>query len=81
MTNLQIILGAMELAGVKEEVDTYQGWKRRGYQVDRGQKAKFQTKIWKPCKRGKTEEGENETPKLILVNASFFGKSQVVEAK
>lgn len=80
MTNMQIITGAMVLNGVTEEVDTYAGWKRRGFQVQRGQKAKFQTKIWKPCKAKKSEgEEESEGTRLILVNASFFVKSQVEE--
>lgn len=80
MTNMQIITGAMVLNGVTEEVDTYAGWKRRGFQVQRGQKAKFQTKIWKPCKAKKPEdEEESEGTRLILVNASFFVRSQVEE--
>lgn len=87
MTNLQIIITAMEMNGVKEEVDTYAGWGRRGYQVKKGEKAVFKTKIWKPVRAKnkaadaaeefmKNEDGD----KLILVNASFFGHSQVAAA-
>ncbi len=82
MTNLQIIAGAITLYGITEEVDTYAGWQRRGYQVQRGQKALFNTKIWKPCKwkKVKEESAESETgTPLILVNASFFGLSQVAK--
>ncbi|MCC8157273.1 MAG: hypothetical protein LIO54_08360 [Oscillospiraceae bacterium] len=76
MTNAQIITGEMILNGIMEEVDTYAGWLRRGYQVQKGQKAKFQTKIWKPVK-SKKDEDDTE---LILVKASFFAKSQVAAA-
>lgn len=79
MTNMQIIMGAMVMYGVTEAVDTYAGWKRKGYQVKRGEKAKFNTKIWKPCGKRKAEDNEEDTKKLILVNASFFVKSQVEE--
>lgn len=79
MTNMQIIMGEVTLRGITEEVDTYAGWKARNMQVQKGNKALFQTKIWKPC-YPKDEDGNRaETPKLILVNASFFGRSQVAE--
>ncbi len=82
MTNLQIIAGAVTLYGITEEVDTYIGWQRRGYQVQRGQKALFNTKIWKPCREKKAAEESQkaeEGRRLILVNASFFGVSQVAK--
>lgn len=83
MTNAQIITGEMILNGVMEEVDTYAGWSRRGYQVQKGEKAKFKTRIWKPAKVRKITmvdqdaDGEEKESKLIMVNAAFFGKSQV----
>lgn len=78
MTNLQIIMSEVELHGVTEEVDTYAGWKRRGMQVQKGNKALFQTKIWKPCKQRGDDGGEKaDDSRMILVNASFFGRSQV----
>ena len=83
MTNVQIITGACKLYGVTEDVDTYQGWRRRGKQVRKGSKALFKTRIWKPVKNKSLEameRGEEEDGvKLILVDASFFGKSQVDE--
>lgn len=81
MTNAQIIMTEVALHGVQEEVDTYAGWKRRGYQVQKGNKALFKTRIWKPCKskaKKQDEDGEDES-KLIMVDASFFGLSQVAK--
>ena len=88
MTNAEIITVAMinaELDPMEVDFDTFAGWKRRGFCVKRGQKAVFQTKIWKPCKFKKEEiEQQEETgnteqkrQKLILVNASFFTDEQV----
>lgn len=86
MTNTEIIMGAMKLAGLNpmtDVVDTFAGWKRRGYSVNRGEKAKFATKIWKPTKfktkdeHKKDEDTEDTTKRLILVTASFFTSEQV----
>lgn len=91
MTNAEIILGAMELAELdpmEVEVDTFAGWKRRGYSVKRGEHAVFKTKIWKPSKFKATDEeletmdisqldNDGKYKKLILVNASFFTDEQV----
>lgn len=76
MTNKEIIVGEMVLNGISEEVDTFQGWKRKGYCVTKGSKNLFQTKIWKPCKVKNPKDGEKEK-QLLMVKASFFGKSQV----
>lgn len=83
MTNAMIISNAMELNNIREPVDTYQGWKRRGMQVKKGSKALFKTSIWKPCKVKAEAEDDADAgevkreQKLILVPASFFGVSQV----
>ena len=79
MSNLEILEMEKMLNEVDEEVDTYAGWKRRGYQVKKGSKALFQTKIWKPFyKAYTTEDGEEEEKmRMFKVKASFFGKSQV----
>ena len=49
MTNMQIIMAEVTLRGITEEVDTYAGWQARNMQVQKGNKALFKTKIWKPC--------------------------------
>lgn len=86
MTNMEIIAGAMLLAEISPdvEVDTFAGWKRNGYRVKKGEKASFQTKIWKPCKvKPKSEDDEPVEEKVVnnrrlyLVNASFFTENQV----
>lgn len=81
MTNLQIIGTACMMNGITEEVDTYAGWKRRGMQVSKGNKALFKTKIWKPVsgKSKANDEDEEMDSRLILVTAAFFGASQVEE--
>ena len=81
MTNLQIIGTACMMNGITEEVDTYAGWKRRGMQVSKGNKALFKTKIWKPVSGKSKAKGEDEEmdSHLILVTAAFFGASQVEE--
>lgn len=76
-TNMQIVAEECLLHGIIEKVDTFDGWRRNGYQVQRGSKALFQTMIWKPCKMRKTDPESEARTKLYLVKASFFGKSQV----
>lgn len=82
MTNLEIIASEMVLHEISLDtlVDTFTGWKRRGFIVNKGEKAAFRTKIWKPTKvTAKLDNGEEEeTTKMILVPASFFTQDQVV---
>lgn len=80
MTNAEILAKEITSRNITEEVDTYAGWKRKGYKVKKGSKATFKTKIWKPKKRTeKDEKTGKETTKryFILVKAYYFTKSQV----
>lgn len=79
MTNDELILRAMLEHGVDEPVDTYQGWKRLGYQVKKGNKALFSTVIWIPRKKQvKTDDdAENKKRNFFMRKSAFFGKSQV----
>lgn len=85
MTNKMIILTELIRLGwtddeIKERtIDTYAGWKRKGFQVRKGEKAVMQTMIWKPCKKTiKDEEGnKKKMDKMYLVKASFFAVEQV----
>lgn len=80
MTNAQIIINNMVTAGLdpmETVVDTFAGWKRRGYIVNKGETAVFKTKIWKPCKAKKDTEETEDTTNLKLVNAAFFTAEQV----
>lgn len=80
MSNTEIISIETGLRGITEKVDTFAGWQRKGYVVNKGQKAAFKTKIWKPCKVKEKDENGKETTenKLIMVNAAFFTQSQVI---
>lgn len=76
MTNLEIITGEMLLHGINEEVHTFAEWNNRGKKIIKGNKALFKTHIWKPVTKTDKKTGE-ETQKMIMVSAAFFGKSQV----
>lgn len=101
MTNIEIIVAEAIANNVYTEEEimnildsgrdlglhTYQEWKRLGYQVQKGSKALFQARIWKPRKgmslenfQLMSEEEQSEESKkgrFFLVKASFFGVSQV----
>ncbi len=79
ITNREILETETALRGIKEPVDTFAGWKRKGFYVTKGSKALFETSIWKPCKTEiKKEDGTIEQAKrLYMVKACFFGMSQV----
>lgn len=82
MTNMEIITGACVLNKVTDPVDTFAGWKRKGYKVKAGEKAVFKVPIWKPSKK-KTVENETEDEekkqqsRMYLVTAAFFTDKQV----
>lgn len=61
---------------VPEEIHTFQGWKKLGYQVQKGEKsvAKFPIWIYKNGKAKKSEKGEEEpeTPDRCYMKMSFF---------
>jgi len=78
MTNKEIISIEMGLLGITENINTFAGWKREGFDIKKGSKALFKTRIWKPTTMKDKETGE-ATKRLIMVNANFFGASQVQE--
>ena len=66
--NAKRIEEAKATAGVKEETNTWNGWKQLGYEVIHGSKALFGTElIW-----GSRGDGK-------AYKARFFGRSQVHE--
>lgn len=78
LTNNEIIMGECVLRGIVEEVHTYAGWKARGKQVQKGQKALFEASIWKKGKdKEDRETGEIKPGRMFLTKAFFFGASQV----
>ena len=90
-TNKEIIMAEVLTRGITEDVHTYSMWKSLGYQVKKGEKALFQTMLWKKkTKKSKkentenTENVENEEGKekknndyFFLAKSSMFGRSQV----
>ncbi len=68
--NQQRIDDAKAAAGIAEEVDTWHGWKSRGFEVIHESKALFQVELIHASK------GDNARP----YKASFFSFSQVAPA-
>ena len=91
ITNKEIISLEMATRGIDEEVHTFAMWKSLGYQVKRGEKALFQTMLWKMSKGKKQDNIENtdnennendnkdkkKQPHFFLAKSSMFGRSQV----
>jgi hypothetical protein len=59
-----------------EQIHTYATWKSLGYQVQKGQKAIANLKIWKHTTKENEETGKKES-KMFLTKAFFFSGSQV----
>lgn len=87
MTNAEILTTECALHNVTETVDTFAGWKRKGYSVKKREHAVFKTSIWKPSKKRKegdsTEETDDKKPyvEMYMVKAAFFTASQVEPIK
>lgn len=80
MTNKEILLQEMLLHNIDldTKIDTFAGWNRQGYTINKGSKAIFQTQIWKPC-NNKNKETEQANSKMYLVKASYFSADQVTK--
>lgn len=89
ITNKEIISLEMATRGIEEEVHTFAMWKSLGYQVKKGEKALFQTMLWK-MKKGKKQDNNNEEQQdnnkekevknynnFFMAKSSLFGRSQV----
>ena len=76
MSNREIVSTECMLKGIAEEVYTYGEWKKRGYQVKKGQHACITTQLWKQVKY-KDKATEEEKTKMIMTKASLFSRSQV----
>ena len=61
------------------ELNTYNAWKSKGYQVKKGEKSIHQIAIWKnKSLQQVNENGEKENKnKMIRANSYFFTSSQV----
>ncbi len=84
MTNVEIIESEKVMLGIEEEAHTYATWNQLGYQVKKGEKAKFTTKIWKKAKpkKAKSKKEKNEETELnYFLKLSFFFTESQVEKK
>lgn len=94
MTNKEIIAteAVMNNIYTKEELEqiavtgdlglhTYGEWKKLGYQVKKGEKAKISTHLWKKSKKPEYEEQEDgkikKNKRFYLCKAYLFTKDQV----
>lgn len=66
-----------------EEIHTYLGWKERGFQVQKGQKAIASFTIWKHVtKKPKGEKKDDDAEQFMFMKlSSFFAPSQVEALK
>lgn len=89
MTNREIIAQELELMGEDaigvEEVLTFAEWQRKGYTVNKGEKAFIQTKLWKPMSvkvkevDSKGKETEEKKRVFKMVNTALFTINQVTK--
>ena len=80
ITNEEIIYYAAVTAGLdpSKEYFTYNQWKLKGYQVQKGSKAVLTVGLWTPTKASKKqiEEGK-EGVRCYLKTSALFTKDQV----
>lgn len=95
MTNMEIVAheAIMNNIYTKEQIEsmalamqdfglhTYGEWKKLGYQVRKGEKAKIATHLWKKSKKPEYEEAENgkvkKNQRFYLCKAYLFTRDQV----
>lgn len=63
-----------------EPIHTYAAWKALGYQVQKGQKAVANFKIWKHTTKEDKDTGKQES-NMFMTRAFFFTGSQVAPIK
>lgn len=69
-----------EEGGYELPLHTYAGWKDRGYQVKKGEKAVAKVLLWKPRPKRKKmgeEVAEEDKMKFLMVNSALFSKAQI----
>ena len=58
---------------------TFQGWKKRGFIVKKGEKSAHCLKLWKMCKPKK--DSDSDSSKMYLVKSYLFTEKQVEPLK
>ena len=74
-TNQEIIFNEVLMRGITEDVHTYAKWKSLGYQVKKGEKALFQTMLWKK-KTKKTKKNDTENVENVENTENEEGKEK-----
>jgi len=71
--------GSRRTVELPEEIHTFQGWKARGFKVNRGEHSKIKLSIWKHTTRRVADEDGNEEDqdRMFMTDAYFFTPSQV----
>ena len=83
MTNKQRIMQAAMDSGIDidETLYTYKEWKKRGYQVQKGEKAALKVELWIPKKRKveaeDNDQEEEEISRFFTRVTSLFTSAQV----
>lgn len=81
MTNVEIIEKYKKLNNIPENTAllTFMEWKKRGYNVKKGEHAKYKISVWKCDKKKRTDEDgkEYETEQLFMTIGNFFTIDQV----
>lgn len=86
MNNAILILHykAMNNIPLEEEIHTFAEWKRLGFSVKKGEKAKYKIVIWNKSTKNKKEDEEQEDNSYFYTKvAAFFSMDQVklIDAK
>lgn len=86
MNNATLILyyKAMNNIPLEEEIHTFAEWKRLGFSVKKGEKAKYKIAIWNKSAKNKKEDEEQEDNSYFYTKvAAFFSMDQVklIDAK
>lgn len=90
MTNMEIVISEAiakniftedQIEGYISEGDiplkTFAEWRKSGFIVRRGQKARLETKLWKMRPKKKDKEDDEQKDQFILVPAYLFTADQV----
>lgn len=84
MTNAEIIASECAKREIEQEVHTFAKWKSKGFKVKKGEKALFDTMLWKFSEKGKPQQEESSEVKedkafrsMYMTKSYLFGESQV----
>lgn len=80
--------GTTATVEMPEEIHTFNGWKKRGYSVKKGEKSKIKITIWKYTEKQKPQEEKTGNPiedapvvNMFMKTSAFFTFDQVEPIK